>query len=158
MFKPKGTKSYTPLQIRQKLEKYCAYQERSHLQVFRKCKEYGLSDTDSNEILVELIRSNFLNEERFAEAYVRGKFKIMHWGENKIVQGLKQAGVSDALITKSLKQLEFVDQETAILKLAQKKWNQLKSGSDFEKKQKVYRYLISKGYSFQQVQTVVEQL
>jgi SOS response regulatory protein OraA/RecX len=92
-----------------KLEKYCAYQERSHKQVYDKCRSYGLSEADANELLVELIQSNFLNEERFVEAYVKGKFKIKSWGKQKISQGLKLAGVNQKLIQASIKEIKIDD-------------------------------------------------
>ncbi len=151
MYDKKITKTYTKEGARPKLEKYCAYQERSHKQVYDKCKSYGLSEVDANELLVELIQSNFLNEERFVEAYVKGKFKIKSWGKQKISQGLKLAGVNQKLIQSSIKEIKVEDYFKTIQKLAEKKLKTLKEGSEFEKKIKTQRYLLSKGYSYEEV-------
>ena len=59
-------KTLTPSQAKPKIEKFCAYQERSHQQVKRKLMDYGLNGMDADILLVELMHSNFLNEERFA--------------------------------------------------------------------------------------------
>jgi regulatory protein len=151
MYDKKLTKTYSKEGAKPKLEKYCAYQERSHKQVFDKCRSYGLSESDSNEILVELIQSNFLNEERFVEAYVKGKFKIKSWGKQKITQGLKLAGINQKLISLSIQEIKFEDYIKTIQRLAEKKMKTLKEGTDFEKKIKTQRYLLSKGYSFDEV-------
>jgi regulatory protein len=91
-------KTYTPSQAKPKIEKFCAYQERSHQQVKRKLQGYGLNGMDADILLVELMHANFLNEERFAMAYARGKFKIKGWGKAKIKQGLKREGVGWMII------------------------------------------------------------
>lgn len=153
---PKPNKVYSKTEALKKLEKYCAYQERSHKQVFQKCRDYGLNEADSNEILIELISSNFLNEKRFAEAYVKGKFKIKSWGIQKITQGLTLAGVSKNLIESSLKELDKKNYSDTIQKLAEKKMNTLKKGNEFEKKMKVQRYLISKGYKYEEIQNALK--
>jgi regulatory protein len=119
--------------------------------VFDKCRSYGLSESDSNEILVELIQSNFLNEERFVEAYVKGKFKIKSWGKQKISQGLKLAGINQKLIVLSIQEIKFEDYIKTIQRLAEKKLKTLKEGTDFEKKIKVQRYLLSKGYKYDEI-------
>jgi regulatory protein len=151
MYDKKLTKTYSKEGAKPKLEKYCAYQERSHKQVFDKCRSYGLSESDSNEILVELIQSNFLNEERFVEAYVKGKFKIKSWGKQKISQGLKLAGINQKLIVLSIQEIKFEDYIKTIQRLAEKKMKTLKEGTDFEKKIKVQRYLLSKGYKYDEI-------
>jgi regulatory protein len=151
MYDKKLTKTYSKEGAKPKLEKYCAYQERSHKQVFDKCRSYGLSESDSNEILVELIQSNFLNEERFVEAYVKGKFKIKSWGKQKISQGLKLAGINQKLISLSIQEIKFEDYIKTIQRLAEKKMKTLKEGTDFEKKIKVQRYLLSKGYKYDEI-------
>jgi regulatory protein len=119
--------------------------------VFDKCRSYGLSESDSNEILVELIQSNFLNEERFVEAYVKGKFKIKSWGKQKISQGLKLAGINQKLISSSIQEIKVEDYIKTIQRLAEKKMKTLKEGTDFEKKIKVQRYLLSKGYKYDEI-------
>ena len=151
MYDKKLTKTYSKDGAKPKLEKYCAYQERSHKQVFDKCRSYGLSESDSNEILVELIQSNFLNEERFVEAYVKGQFKIKSWGKQKISQGLKLAGINQKLISLSIQEIKFEDYIKTIQRLAEKKLKTLKEGTDFEKKIKVQRYLLSKGYKYDEI-------
>jgi regulatory protein len=142
----KFKKKYTPQQAKLKMESYCAYQERSHFEVKEKLYSYGLYSTDVNEILSHLISNNFLNETRFAEAYVSGKFKIKGWGRNKIKQGLKLKRVSDANIKIGMKQLDADDYFTMLKKIAVKKNKLEKEKNKLKRKYKLISFLAGKGY------------
>ncbi len=155
-------------QLLSKLERYCAYQERSHLQVLNKCRELGITFVESNELLVELIERNFLNEARFVEIYVRSKLRQKGWGRQKIAMGLKQAGITAALIEKALKNVEDQWQDV-IQKQMQKKLKQLTPDLEtfeellesidkisFENRNKIYRYLLGKGFTPDQISKVLK--
>lgn len=157
MNNPRITKVYSIEAARPKLEKYCAYQERSHKQVYDKCRSLGLSEDQANELLVELIRSNFLSEERFVTAYVKGKFKIKNWGKHKISQGLKLAGVGTKMIHESIQVIDKEEYYKTIQDLASNKLKTVKANSEFEKKLKVQRFLMSKGYSLDDIQTALKE-
>ena len=75
----------TPLEARQKLEHFCAYQDRCHGEVVDKLRSFGIDMNKIDEIVVYLIEHNFLNEERFAKSFARGKHRIKHWGKIRIV-------------------------------------------------------------------------
>jgi regulatory protein len=94
-----------------------------------------------------LIGENYLNEERFAIHYAGGKFRISHWGKNKIKQALKQKQVSDYCIKKALKEIDDADYIKTFEKLAEQKMNLLKSEKNiFIKKKKLQNYLLGKGF------------
>lgn len=126
---------------------YCKYQERCHYEVRNKLYELGFSTTTVDDQISELIEADILNEERFAKAYARGKWRMLHWGRNKIKQQLKLKNVSEYCIKKAL--LEIPDDEymTVIDDLTKKKWFELRTGNSKQaKKAKIYRYLLQKGY------------
>ena len=102
-------KSFTFEEIKQKLVNYCVYQDRCHAEVEQKMREFLLIPEAKEEILLYLIKENFLNEERFAKSYVRGKFYIKKWGKNKIKLNLLQKGISEKLILKSFSEINQED-------------------------------------------------
>src|ERR1700709_1825318 len=104
-----------------KAEHYCAYQERSQQEVRDKLYEWGMYPTGVENVIVQLIAGNFLNEERFANAYTRGKFNQKGWGRIKIKQGLKFKKVSDALIKKALLTINGDDYIQTLTKVLEKK-------------------------------------
>ena len=133
------------MDIRASIIRYCNYQERCHQEVRDKLYELGAHTGEVNQFIADLIDSGLLNEERFAKAYVRGKFRMKQWGRVKIIQGLKQHRISPYLIQKSLKEISPDDYFGTALKLANKKWATL-SGSELHKKSRLFRYLYQRGY------------
>ena len=97
-----------------KISRYCAYQERSSGEVRQKLRLLGADSRTAQRLLERLADDNFINEERFARAYVRGKFRINGWGRLKIKNGLRAKGVDENLIRTALTE-EINEKEYAAL-------------------------------------------
>lgn len=139
-------KTFTPNQAKLRAEAYCAYQERSQQEVRDKLYNWGLHLEDVEQIISDLISSNFLNEERFAKAFVLGKFRIKGWGKIKIQQHLKAKRVSVPLIKIALQQIDLDDYEQKLKDLIQRKVGDELSQLSLTERAKLVRYLQSKGY------------
>lgn len=146
------------MQAMERLRKYCAYQERSQLEVRFKLVQLGQRGNDLENILVKLIEENFLNEERFALAYARGKFRMKGWGRNKINQELKQKGVSDYCINKAMKEIEAGDYQKRFLQELKKKAALIKGGTAYARQQKLSAHLIRRGYEPEMVWEAVKKV
>ena len=133
-------------QAKVKAESYCAYQERSQFEIRNKLYEWGLYQTDVEEIISELIEENFLNEERFALAYTLGKFRIKGWGKIKIKQSLKLKRVPDKLIKKSLDAIDDDDYLMMLKRILEKKSKTIKEKDPFKYRFLLSRYASGKGY------------
>ena len=129
-----------------KAEHYCAYQERSQQEVRDKLYEWGLWSNDVEETISELIQTNFLSEERFALAYVSGKFNIKGWGKIKIKQGLKLKKVPDKMIANALKTINYDDYQQTILHAAEKKLRTITEKDGYKRKYKLVTYLLGRGF------------
>ena len=136
-------------QVSQKLRHYCGYQERSHHDAIQKLKELGVQKTKHGEIISLLIGEGYLNEERFAQLYAGGKFRINQWGKRKILHGLKEKQVSTYIINKALKTIDDNDYKKKLKELAQKKFKSLKGGESIARKKKTMEYLLQKGFEWQ---------
>ena len=99
-------KPITPEIALQKLQSYCAYQERCHFEISQKLQEYAIFGERADAIMARLIQDNFLNEERYAVSYARGKFRIKSWGKIKIRQGLKAHFVPEYAIKKAIQGID----------------------------------------------------
>jgi len=142
-------KTLTPEQAYVKIRHYCAFQERTHQEVKMKLHGYGVGWTDISEIVSKLIEEGFLNEERYAAAFVGGKFRIKQWGRKKIEMELKKKQVSDFNIRVALRdEIDPLEYEQTILKIIEKKWKSIKpeSDSDFTKQAKTRTYLFQRGF------------
>lgn len=131
---------------RNKAETYCAYQERSQQEVREKLYKMGVKTIDCEQIISYLIENNFLNEVRFAQAYVSGKFRIKNWGKNKIKQGLKLKNIPEGIIKKALAGINQDDYLAVLEKLMQKKHQELGYKTDIKTKSKIVNYALSKGF------------
>ncbi len=150
---------YSFEQARVKLEAWCAYQERCHAEIWSKMQGWGLSYEDQHQLISHLISTNFLNEERFAEAFVSGKFNIKKWGRIKIKAHLKQKNISPANIEKGIKCIEADSYVNTLASLAEKKEKELAREKDaYLKKAKIIRFLQAKGYESDLIFDVVEKL
>jgi regulatory protein len=116
------------------------------LEVQEKLRQFTLSENEKNQIIVQLIEHNFLNEERFARSFARGKFRIKHWGKNRIVNELKQRQISAPNIKCGLTEISDEDYHDTFEKLAQRHWGTIKETNVQKKKKKFCDYLLRKGW------------
>lgn len=133
-------------ELQQKLKHYCAYQERSHAEVMQKLYALGAWKRDAEQVVAWLIENDFLNEERFAVSFARGKFRLKKWGKIKIRHELTLKKVSSRNISTALGNIEDQAYQQTLNSLISKKWNSLKTGTAAEKKMKTMRYMLQKGY------------
>ena len=143
--------------VKKKIEHYCAYQERCHLEVTNKLNKLGVFGDELDEYVCYLIDENFLSETRFSEAYVRGKFNNNNWGKVKISRELKLRNISDWNISNALSQISSEDYNNKLRKLCLK-LVELNDKSEFELKNKVVKNLSYKGWEVDLVINTLNQL
>src|SRR5690349_14747791 len=148
----------TKEQAWQKIKHYCAYQERSHYETKQKLYSFGLYSNDVEDLLSRLIEENYLNEERFAEHFAGGKFRMKHWGKIKITYELRQKQVSSYNIRRALQSISDTDYVTTLQKLAEAKWQQLRGEQYITKQVKATSYLLQKGFEPALIQKAIQQL
>ncbi len=152
---PGVRKTLSPKEARIKASRFCAYQERSQQQVRDKLYDYGLKGNEVEEVLSDLIVHGFINEERFARSYVRGKFRIKKWGRKKILQGLKQHQISDYCIRKGWEEINEEEYNKTLHILLEKKAGTLKAINPALQRSKIASYLIGRGFESDLVWTAV---
>lgn len=140
------------------VQKYCALQERSHFEVRTKLLEHGIYGHILEEILADLISNNFLNEERFAKSFARGKFRMKHWGRIKIQQALKQHGVSSFSIKEAMLEIDESVYLTILEGLLEKKDRTVTFKNQFDRMKKLTDYALSKGYEYELILEVIKNL
>jgi regulatory protein len=155
-FEPK----YSFLEAKAKLESLCAYQERCQFEMDQKLYLWNFQAEQRDQLIADLISNNFINEERFAEAYVSGKFNIKKWGRIKIKNYLKQKQISTYSINKGMNEIDPDKYWQTLIFLVEKKKKELenKKGDIWDKKAKVMRYVQSKGYESDLITDVLKEV
>ena len=151
-------KSLSPSEAKVKIAAYCAYQERCQKEVRNKLYDYGLYPDEVEELLTTMILEGFVNEERFAKAFVGGKFRIKRWGRLKIRQQLKLKISGETLIHIALKEIDEQDYWNNLMQLAEKKQAGIKTKNQFERRMKLYQFLVYKGYESDLVNAAIQQI
>jgi regulatory protein len=142
----------------QRIRHYCAYQERAQQEVRDKLYEFGMTTSEVEEILSDLITDNFLNEARFAESFAGGHFRIKSWGKQKIKYALQQKRVSPANIKKALNNIDEVAYKKTLLTLATKKWNSLKGERGMSRMAKTNSFLNQRGFESALIMPILQVL
>lgn len=150
-------KKYTYLQVIEKAERYCAVQERCKQDIISKCFDWQLEKSLHEQVLVHLEQQDYINEERFANAYVRSKFNFKNRGRNKLLFELRMRKIDEEIIQMALSQIEKDNYQEKILKLIQVKLRSLKKYDFKNKKLKLIQYLMQKGYEYDIIKQVLDQ-
>ncbi len=151
-------KTIPPEIARQKIRRYCAYQERSHLEVRNKLYEYGLRSFEVGDIITDLIAEGYLSEERFAKVFAGGKFRMKKWGRVKIVNALELKGVSRNCISIALTEIDDDSYQRTLRNLLETKLDSLDDDNIFVRRNQLSAYAIRKGYEPDLVWKTIQEL
>lgn len=136
----------TPAEIQSKLEYYCAYQDRCHQEVQQKLRDFGLSDSEKDTLVVHLITHKFLDEERFARSFARGKHRIKQWGKIRIVNELKFRNIAAPNIICALTEISPDEYQDTFTTLSERLWESIRESNSAKKRKKFCDYLLRKGW------------
>jgi len=133
-------------EAQQKLEHFCAYQERCHDEVVTKLYSLKMTPDEIDAVIVGLIADNFLNETRFACSFARGKHRMKHWGKIRIVNELKSKHITANNINIALKEISPEEYQDTFEQLSQKCWDSLTEKNFIKKRKKFCDYMLRRGF------------
>ena len=134
------------------------YQDRCHQEVEEKLKALDMYEDAKNHIIIKLLEDDFLNEERFARSYARGKFRIKKYGRVRITRELKSRAISVYNLKAGLSEIDEEEYINTLRDLAQHKLNITKESNVYKKRQKIYQHLAYKGYETELIYEVIHDL
>ena len=141
----------TPEQALQSLMRMCARSERSSGDAMRLMKRWGVADEDARKVLLRLQNERFIDDGRFAEAFVRDKINLSGWGVYKIKSALRAKGVSRDIIESVVEpMLAETDMGERLEEMMRRRLRTLKYNSPYEAKTKLIRFAASRGYDMEQ--------
>ncbi|HRO75689.1 MAG TPA: regulatory protein RecX [Crocinitomicaceae bacterium] len=144
--------------IKQSIQKWCASQERSSFEVTQKLIAWRIPKDEIPHIITALRNQNFLNDERFAEDFARGKFRIKQWGRLKIRLSLQQKRVKNEYIESAISKIDEQEYIDCLRTLVIKKNALLPTQArEYERKAKLYQFLLSKGYENQLIKAIINE-
>ncbi len=141
-----------------KLQQFCAYKERCHSEVRTKLIKMEVYGDKLENIMSQLIQDDFLNEERYARSYVRGKYRMNNWGKKKIMINLKSKRISEYCIKKGLEEIDQEEYYSNLLNILEKQIRQYarKNLNGYQLKSKLYQFAAGKGYESEVISMALE--
>ncbi len=127
---------------------YCSTQERCVQEVANKLRSWNVGQKNTDKIIESLRKDNYLNEERYAKLFAGGKFRINHWGKNKIIFELTKKQVPELIIQIGLQEISEEEYFNTLLDLLKKKKREIRDTDPFIIKKKLINYAVQKGYHF----------
>ena len=141
----------TAQQALQSLMRMCARAERSSGDALRLMKRWEVPDEDARKVLARLQSERFIDDSRYAEAFVREKLNLSGWGAYKIKSALRAKGVSSEIINEVVvPMLNETDMSERLEEVLRRKLRTLKYSSPYEAKTKLIRFAASRGYDMEQ--------
>lgn len=118
--------------------------------------QWNIPTYERESLIAELISTGILNESRYASAFVHDKAKFNQWGINKIVAQLKAKGISERNIRDAIMEIDQTESLAIIRHLIERKEPQFKGLQLYQKKYKISRALLAKGFSIQQITSALD--
>lgn len=147
--KKKRTK--TPEQALASLMRLCARAEKSESDARRLMRGWGLAEDDARRVLDRLVRDRFIDDARYAEAFVREKLRLSGWGDYKIRTALQRKGIGRELIDAALAAADRTGMEDRLAEQLRRKTRTVRYATQYELKTKLIRYGLSLGYDYEAV-------
>ncbi len=159
----------TPEKALERLQVLCSKREICSGQARKKLQEWSMKnvregkepfpDSVVSEMICRLVDDRFVDDARFAEAYVRDKARFAEWGKVKIAHNLRVLGVSEGVVRGALENNGELFSGEHLEKLLRKKWNLLREGDSVEKKrEKLLRFALGRGFGYDQIIPLLKRL
>jgi regulatory protein len=130
----------------QKAAHYCGYQERTEKEIQNKLRAWGVEKKEAERVLQTLKEDHFLDEGRYVEAFIRGKFLGKKWGRRRIFAALTEKGLDQALVQQGIATIENADYLQSLRYVADRKKQTLSGVPSIQARKKLTNYLLQKGY------------
>lgn len=154
----KTPRTKSPEQALSSLMRTCARAEKCSSDALRSMCRWGLSDTDARGVLERLKRERFIDDGRYAAAYVREKMRFSGWGERKIRAALRAKSIAPKIIDEAMSQMVPEDNTARLRDMLQKKAVKTTSRDLYDLKGKLVRFAIGRGFDLEDVLEVVEEI
>ncbi len=153
-----GLSNNDPAQIFDRISRYCAYQERCTREVEQKLTDWKVPREKIGQVMKKLKEERFIDDERFARLFVRGKFRINKWGRLRLQYELKGRGLSEKLIREALLEISETDYHKTIRELILKKKSEINPGKSLNIREKIITFVTGKGFEFDLTLNIIKEL
>lgn len=139
-----------------RLSSLCSRQEKCTADIQKKTRQWGLSATDTEEVVQQLREEGYINDERYARAFARDKFRFNKWGRIRIEYELRMRRIPTGVIQQALAEIDETGYTEMIKSEITKKQESLKKETGIQKKAKIIRFAEQRGYEQDLIREILE--
>lgn len=125
----------------------CAQAEHCQWEMLEKMRRWELSDEAQTRVMERLMKERYVDDERYARAFVKDKVRYNKWGRRKVEQALWQKHIGDSVRQQVLDEVDDDEYISILRPLLQQKRRSTKAASDYELNQKLIRFAVSRGFT-----------
>ncbi len=148
----------TQEQIISKLTAVCARAEHCKDDMLRRMQRWQVDEATQREVISYLVKEKYIDEERYARFFINDKIKYNRWGRRKVEQALYFKHIPREVYEPLLNDVANEDFESVLLPLLQNKEKNLKYANDYEKRMKLLRFAMQRGFCYEQADKCINML
>lgn len=134
----------------------CAQAEHCQQEMRDKMKRWEIDETVQNRIIARLVKERYIDDERYARAFVKDKIRYNKWGRRKVQQALWQKRIDDDIQRRVLDEIEEKEYLDVLRPLLKQKRKTIKAQSDYELNHKLMRFALSRGFTFDIIRQCID--
>lgn len=146
----------TEEQALQKLAALCSQSEHCTLEMKEKMTRWGIDEDAQQRVVEYLVANRYVDDRRYARSFVNDKLKYNKWGPRKIEQSLWMKHIDESILREALDDVENEEYISVLRPLLTSKRKTTKAETDYEMNQKLLRFAIGRGFTFEQVKEVID--
>ena len=135
-------------EILYKLAAKCSVSEQCLSDIEAKLSHYDLTEEERTRILRHLVEEKYVDDRRYAEAYVKDKYRFNKWGRIKIAQGLRMKGIDNETIKSAMEAIDEEEYQEILRDLIKAKRRSTRGASEYEINGKLIRFATGRGFEF----------
>lgn len=134
----------------------CAQAEHCQWEMLEKMRRWELPDEAQARVMERLVKERYVDDERYARAFVKDKIHYNKWGRRKVEQALWQKHIDDDIRQRVLDEVDDDEYLSILRPLLQQKRKSTKAQSDYELNQKLIRFALGRGFTFDIIRQCIE--
>ena len=134
----------------------CAQAEHCQHEMLEKMRRWELPDDAQARVMAKLIKERYVDDERYAQAFVKDKIRYNKWGRSKVEQALWQKRIDEDIRKRVLDAVDDDEYLSILRPLLKQKRKTIKANSDYELNQKLMRFAVGRGFTFDIIRQCVD--
>ena len=126
----------------------CAQAEHCQHEMLEKMRRWEVPETVQARVMAKLIKERYVDDERYAQAFVKDKIRYNKWGRRKVEQGLWQKRIDEDIRKRVLDEVDVNEYLDVLRPLLKQKRKTIKAKNDYELNQKLMRFAMGRGFTF----------